>query len=66
MNESAGFHSKVAVIQPSSKPVQGSAAQRLNEQEGLYTLYLRGIENGKKNRGKKNHFLHQPMPEHVQ
>ncbi len=44
MNETAGFQSKVVLVQP----IRGGDAIRgfLNEQEGLYTLFLRGCENG--------------------
>lgn len=44
MNETAGFQSKVVLVQP----IRGGEAIRgfLNEQEGLYTLFLRGSENG--------------------
>ena len=48
MNEKAGFDSKVVLVQPI--PNQGSfnLADVINEQEGLYTLYLRGFENNQK------------------
>ena len=42
MNEKAGFNGKVVVTQPIS---QGLASM-INDQEGLYTLFLRGYENG--------------------
>lgn len=46
MNEKAGFHSKVVLVQP----IGGGdrIRQFINEQEGLYTLFLRGSENGQK------------------
>ncbi len=46
MNEKAGFHSKVVLVQP----IGGGDKIRefINEQEGLYTLFLRGNENGQK------------------
>lgn len=46
MNEKAGFDSKVVLVQP----ISGGDMIRnfINEQEGLYTLYLRGNENGNK------------------
>lgn len=44
MNEKAGFHSKVVLCQP----IAPGLADMINEQEGLYTLFLRGFENGKK------------------
>lgn len=44
MKEMAGFNSKVVVCQP-----QGShLADIINEQEGLYTLFLRGFQDGQK------------------
>ncbi len=47
MNEKAGFHSKVVLVQPRA-PVPGrrDLAKIINDQEGLYTLYLRGFEKG--------------------
>ncbi len=44
MNEKAGFQSKVVLCQP----IGGGDFVRglINEQEGLYTLFLRGSENG--------------------
>ncbi len=44
LNEKAGFHGKVAVVQP----IATGLATLINEQQGLYTLYLRGIENGER------------------
>lgn len=46
MNEKAGFNSKAVLIQPtgSNKLIHNF----INEQEGLYTLILRGNENGQK------------------
>lgn len=44
MNERAGFNSKVVLCQPAAPtPV---LADLINEQEGLYTLFLRGFRNG--------------------
>lgn len=48
LNEKVGFNSKVAVVQPIPKNAPVTVAEFLNEQEGLYTLYLRGFENGQK------------------
>ena len=48
LNEKTGFNGKVAVVQPRPKHSPVSMANLINEQEGLYTLYLRGFENGKK------------------
>ncbi len=49
MNEEAGFNSKVVLVQPIA-PIPGAfdLKEAINEQEGLYTLYLRGSENGQK------------------
>lgn len=44
MNEKAGFNSKVVLCQP----IAPGLADMINEQEGLYTLILRGNENGVK------------------
>ena len=44
MNEKAGFNSKVVLCQP----IAPGLADMINEQEGLYTLILRGNENGQK------------------
>ena len=44
MNEKAGFNSKVVLCQP----IAPGLADMINDQEGLYTLILRGNENGKK------------------
>ena len=44
MNEKGGFNGKVVVTQP----IAQGLAPMLNEQEGLYTLFLRGSENGEK------------------
>lgn len=43
-NEKAGFNGKVALVQPISQGL----TELVNKQEGLYTLYLRGSENGEK------------------
>lgn len=49
MNEKAGFNSKVVLCQP----IAPGLADMINEQEGLYTLYLRGFENGQKVNAKR-------------
>ena len=41
-NEKHGFNGKVAVIQP----IPQGLTDVLNEQEGLYTLFLRGFQDG--------------------
>lgn len=43
-NEKAGWNGKVALVQP----IAQGLTKLINEQEGLYTLYLRGSENGQK------------------
>ena len=48
MNEKAGFNSKVVLVQPIANHTGFSLADVINEQDGLYTLYLRGFENGRK------------------
>lgn len=52
MNEKAGFNTKVTLVQPI-----GQGAFRLkdiiNEQEGLYTLYLQGFQDGQEVREKR-------------
>ena len=44
MNEKAGFQSKVVLCQP----IASGLSDMINEQEGLYTLLLRGFKDGKK------------------
>ena len=54
MNEHAGFNSKVVLVQPIATPAGAfDLAKVINEQEGLYTLYLRGFENGEKVNSKR-------------
>lgn len=43
-NETCGFNGKIVLVQP----IAQGLADFVNEQDGLYTLYLRGAENGKK------------------
>ncbi|MCR5715886.1 MAG: tagaturonate reductase [Lachnospiraceae bacterium] len=43
-NEKAGWNGKVALVQP----IAQGLTDIINNQEGLYTLYLRGSENGEK------------------
>ena len=43
-NEKAGWNGKCVLVQP----IAPGLAKRINEQQGLYTLYLRGRENGEK------------------
>ncbi|MEH7083833.1 tagaturonate reductase [Neobacillus drentensis] len=42
MNKEANFNGSVVVVQPRE---HGTGVQKLNEQDGLYTLYLQGIKN---------------------
>ncbi len=42
LNEKEGFNGKIAMVQP----IEQGLTDMINEQEGLYTLYLRGSENG--------------------
>ena len=43
-NEKAGWNGKCVLVQP----IAPGLAKPINQQEGLYTLYLRGRENGEK------------------
>ena len=43
-NEKAGWNGKCVLVQP----IAPGLAKLINEQEGLYTLYLRGREDGEK------------------
>jgi len=43
LNKEAGFNAGITVVQP----IEHGMVNVLNEQDGLYTLYLRGIVNGK-------------------
>ncbi len=43
-NEKADFNGKVVVVQP----IGTGLAEMINKQQGLYTLYLRGSEKGRK------------------
>lgn len=43
-NEKAGWNGKIAIIQP----IEQGLTEQINQQEGLYTLYLRGSEKGEK------------------
>ncbi|WP_124065374.1 tagaturonate reductase [Clostridium sp. E02] len=49
LNEKTGFNSKVVLCQP----IAPGLADKINEQEGLYTLFLRGFEHGKKVNAKR-------------
>ena len=43
-NEKAGWNGKCVLVQP----IAQGLTQLINRQEGLYTLYLRGRQNGEK------------------
>ncbi|WP_238917521.1 tagaturonate reductase [Clostridium sp. YIM B02555] len=43
MNDEAGFNGSVVVVQP----LENGLVDMLNDQDGLYTLYLQGMQNGK-------------------
>ncbi len=43
-NEKAGWNGKVVLVQP----IGGGLCDMINAQQGLYTLYLRGSQNGRK------------------
>ena len=44
-NEKAGWNGKCVIVKP--RTGHSEICRQLNEQDGLYTLYLRGRENGK-------------------
>ncbi len=44
MNEKAGFNGKAVLCQP----ISNGLSDMINNQQGLYTLYLRGFENGQR------------------
>ncbi len=41
-NERSGFNGKIAVVQP----IATGRKKEINDQDGLYTVYLRGLQNG--------------------
>ena len=43
-NEKTGWNGKCCLVQP----IASGLSKQINQQEGLYTLYLRGMENGQK------------------
>lgn len=43
LNKKAGFNGSVVAVQP----IEKGMVNLLNEQDGLYTVYLRGLKNGK-------------------
>ena len=43
-NEKAGWNGKVVLVQP----INAGLSELINRQEGLYTLYLRGSQNGQR------------------
>ena len=59
MNEKAGFNGKVVLTQPIAPGLAGM----INDQEGLYTLFLRGRENGQQVQPQAGHLLRVPLPE---
>lgn len=49
MNEKAGFNGKIVLVQPIPNVEGGFRLNdRINEQKGLYTLFLRGFQDGEK------------------
>jgi len=42
LNQKTDFNGSVVVVQP----IEHGLVDQLNEQDGLYTLYLQGIKNG--------------------
>lgn len=49
LNEKAGFNGGIAVIQP----IENGLVQILNDQDGLYTLFMKGVKKGKEIEEKK-------------
>jgi len=49
LNEREGFNGKIAMVQP----IERGLTDMINEQEGLYTLYLQGSESGQAVRHKR-------------
>lgn len=45
-NERAGWNGKCLIVKPRNSP--SPICRQLNDQQGLYTLHLRGMENGEK------------------
>ena len=43
LNQKANFDAGIAVVQP----IEKGLVKMLNEQDGLYTLFLKGIQKGK-------------------
>ena len=58
-NEKAGWNGKWR----SGAAHRPGADALINRQEGLYTLYLRGRQNGEKGGCKARHLLGEPLPE---
>ena len=53
-NEKAGWNGKCCLVQP----IAPGLSDMINEQEGLYTLYLRGSQNGQKVDDKQTGYDH--------
>ena len=49
LNESTNYNGSIAVIQP----IEKGSVEILNNQDGKYTIFLEGLENGKPTRQKK-------------
>ena len=47
LNEKGGFQGKVVLVTPIDPPAGFDVVKMVEEQNGLYTLYLRGMEDGK-------------------
>ena len=61
LNEKTGFQSKVVLCQPIALGLD-----LINEQEGLYTLYLRGFQNGQKSKSETGHLLRKQVLKPIQ
>lgn len=48
LNEKGGFNGKIVIVTPIDPPKSFDVVKRVNDQNGLYTLYLRGMRDGQK------------------
>lgn len=53
MNERGGFNGKIVLVTPRDHRGRRDTVKMFNEQDGLYTLYLRGQENEQKTEKKR-------------
>lgn len=48
LNEKGGFNGKIVIVTPIAPPKSFDVVKHINDQNGLYTLYLRGMQDGEK------------------